>query len=104
MSPGTFTWAWTDLFVARIEVAVTKAALRLSELQLETESADAARWAVLQGLSAAPYDRTLWTNFLKAAAVLGTGELDRAVKHAGSVLGDDVNEFDGLIGQLRQQR
>lgn len=101
VAPGTFTWAWTELFVARIEVSVTKAAVRLSSLLLEAGDVAGSRWAVFQGLSAVPYDRELWGIFLKIAASEGSGQLDQAVKHATSVLGDDIHEFDSLVGVLR---
>ena len=101
VTPGTYVWAWTELIVARIEVAVSKAAMRLSTLLLESGDTDGARWAVFQGLNASPYDRELWGIFLKAAASEGSAQLDQAIKHATSVLGDDIHEFDKLIESLR---
>ncbi len=104
VAPGSFTWAWTELYVARMEVAVSRAAARLAAACLDASEYDTARWAVLKGLSAAPYDRQLWRSFLTVAAGCGPGELDRAVKHATSVLGEDVHEYDELIEGFRQRR
>ena len=101
VAPGSYSWAWTELLVARIEVAVASVAVRLAILHLEHSEPDRARWAALQGLSASPYDRSLWTQFLKAAGAGGPGELNSAVKHVASVLGDDVHEFDSLVAELR---
>ena len=94
--PGTYTWAWTELWVEHIDTAVSEAARRLASLALGTDDADTARWAALQGLLASPYDRELWRAMLHAARLRGPAELVRAVEHAKAVLGEDFGEVTGV--------
>ena len=49
VEPGTFSWAWTELIVARIEVAVVGAAHRLSVIGLEASDAEQASWGRVAG-------------------------------------------------------
>ena len=60
---------------------------------------DGARWAVFQGLSGTLYDRDLWRIFLKVAGLEGSEQLGQAIKHANSVLGDDLRDLDELIAE-----
>ena len=57
VAAGTFTWAWTELFVSRMEIAIAAAAKRLGALALAENDVALSVWAVLQGLSASLYDR-----------------------------------------------
>jgi len=100
---GTFTWAWTELFVSRMEVAIASVARRLGEIALDDNDVDLAVWAVLQGLSASPYDRDLWTTYLIASAPSGRDALERAWKSARAVLGEDSRDLSQIIETLRAQ-
>jgi DNA-binding SARP family transcriptional activator len=100
---GTFTWAWTELFVSRMEVAVASAARRLGELALADNDLELSVWAALQGLSASPYDRELWTMCLDASARQGRDALERAWKSAMAVLGEDARDLASVIERLRSQ-
>jgi DNA-binding SARP family transcriptional activator len=101
VEPGTFAWAWTELFVARIEVAVVGAAHRLSDIGIALGDAEQASWAALQGLACSPYDRQLWSDLLEASARQGRGALDRSWRHATAVLGDDASALEMLMQQLK---
>jgi DNA-binding SARP family transcriptional activator len=101
VAPGSFTWAWTELFVSRIEVSVVSAARRLGELALAQNDTELSVWAVLQGLSAAPYDRELWSMCLHASARQGREALERSWKSATAVLGDDARDLASVIEHLR---
>jgi len=100
---GTFTWAWTELFVSRMEVAIASAAGRLGEIALAEDNVDLAVWAVLQGLSASPYDRELWTTHLNASARSGRDALERAWKSAKAVLSQDCQDLAQVVETLRAQ-
>jgi DNA-binding SARP family transcriptional activator len=101
VTPGSFTWAWTELFVSRMEVAIASAATRLAELALAENDAEMATWSALQGLSATPYDQTLWSTYLNASARSGRDALERSWKSARAVLGDDVRDLAPLFERLR---
>jgi type IV secretion system protein VirD4 len=103
VAPGSFSWAWTELFVSRMEVAVASAASRLGETALAEGDIEMSVWAVLQGLSSSPYDRGLWSIFLQASARSGRDALERAWKSAVAVLGDDSRELAEVIDDLRIQ-
>jgi hypothetical protein len=103
VAPGTFTWAWTELFVSRMEVAVASAAKRLGELALAQNDSEVAIWAILQGLSASPYDRELWSAHLHASARSGRDALEGSWKSAKAVLGDDARDLALVIEALRGQ-
>jgi DNA-binding SARP family transcriptional activator len=100
---GTFTWAWTELFVSRMEVAVASAARRLGELALADNDLEVSVWAALQGLSASPYDRELWTMCLDGSARQGRDALERTWKSAMAVLGEDSRDLASVIERLRSQ-
>jgi DNA-binding SARP family transcriptional activator len=101
VAPGSFTWAWTELFVSRMEVAIASAARRLGELALAQNDLELSTWAALQGLSATPYDRELWATYLNASARSGRDALERSWKSARAVLGDDVRDLALLLETLR---
>jgi DNA-binding SARP family transcriptional activator len=103
VASGTFTWAWTELFVSRMEVAVASAARRLGELALAENDVELSTWAVLQGLSASPYDRELWSAHLNASARSGRDALERSWKSAQAVLGDDSRDLADVFEHLRGQ-
>jgi DNA-binding SARP family transcriptional activator len=104
VKPGTFSWAWTELIVARIEAEVATAAHRLSELCLASGHNSQASWAALRGLVCSPYDRSLWRDLLIASSRSGRGELENSWRQARAVLGSDSSEFQPLIEQLRFDR
>jgi DNA-binding SARP family transcriptional activator len=104
VAPGTFTWAWTELFVSRMEVAIASAARRLAALALAQNDAELSTWAALQGLSASPYDRELWSTYLHASARSGRDALERSWKSAQAVLGDDSRDLAAITESLRAQR
>ncbi|MGH9017138.1 MAG: AfsR/SARP family transcriptional regulator, partial [Acidimicrobiales bacterium] len=101
--PGSFTWAWTELFVSRIEVAVASAANRLGELALAEGDVETAIWAALQGLSSAPNELSLWSLHLRASAKSNIGALERTWKSARAVLGDDSRDLIPLLQELRSE-
>jgi DNA-binding SARP family transcriptional activator len=101
VAPGSFTWAWTELFVSRMEVAIASAARRLGELALAQNDAELSTWAALQGLSATPYDHELWSMYLNASARSGRDALERSWKSARAVLGDGVRDLTPLFERLR---
>ncbi len=71
VTAGSFAWAWSELWVARIETAVVDSARRAASLALASGDPDIARWAALQGLLAVPNDHQLWMASLQAAATRG---------------------------------
>ena len=73
VDPGSFSWAWTELIVSRIEVAVVRASHRLCVLAIEGGNPEQASWAALQGLSCSPYEHRLWSDQLEACARIGRG-------------------------------
>jgi type IV secretion system protein VirD4 len=101
VAAGTFTWAWTELFVSRMEVAIAEAAKRLGALALDGNEVALSVWALLQGLSASPYDRDLWHAYLVASARSGREALERAWKSASAVLGDDCGDLRPTVDALR---
>jgi DNA-binding SARP family transcriptional activator len=103
VAPGSFTWAWTELFVSRMEVAISSAAKRLGDLALAENDPELSIWAALQGLSGTPYDLDLWATHLNASARSGRDALERSWKSARAVLGDDVRDLAPLVEQLRGQ-
>jgi DNA-binding SARP family transcriptional activator len=103
VEPGSFSWAWTELIVARIEVGVTNSAHRLCELAIAVGDLEQAKWAALQGLGCSPYDRRLWSDLLEASSRQGRGELERSWRHASSVLGVDSTDLQALFERLRTE-
>ena len=101
VAPDTFTWAWTELFVSRMEVAIVSAAKRLGELALVDNDIELSVWAVLQGLSASPYDRALWSAYLNASAQSGRDALERSWTSALAVLGSDSQGLAQVVEELR---
>lgn len=100
VASGSYSWAWGELFVSRMEVAVADAARRLAVLGLASGDVGKARAAATKGLACAPYDRRLWELMLESASALGRGELDRTWKHAVAVLGDDVADLRECFDRL----
>jgi DNA-binding SARP family transcriptional activator len=103
VAAGTFTWAWTELFVSRMEIAIAAAAKRLGALALAENDVALSVWAVLQGLSASLYDRELWHAYLVASARSGREVLERAWKSASAVMGDDCGDLIQAVDTLRSE-
>jgi DNA-binding SARP family transcriptional activator len=103
VASGSFTWAWTELFVSGMEVAVATAARRLGALAIAQDDIELSVWALLQGLSASPYDRELWSAYLGASARSGRDVLETSWKNAKAVLGDDCRDLADVIEHLRSQ-
>ncbi len=99
VAAGSFAWAWSELWVPRMETAIIDVARRAASLALAVGEPDKASWAALQGLLAVPNDIQLWTAHLESAAARGRVELERATDHARSVLGEEFGQLpDGVSG------
>ena len=92
VAAGTFRWVDAELVVSLIETAVADAARRLAGM-VKTSDAERARWAVRQGLLAAPYDFELWRLHVELAADRGAVAVARARKEAEAVLGDEARSL-----------
>ena len=101
VAPGTYSWAFTELFVARMEKAISEAAHRLATIMLDSSHAEGARSAAMKGLTASPYNRSLWSDMLRAAALDGVAALDKEWKNVQSVLGADAEDLRALYEELR---
>lgn len=99
---GSYGWAWSELLVSRMEVAITDAAHRLVWLSTASGDLEQAEWAALQGLAAPPYDRRLWEGLLGVAGARGRQKLARAWRDAQAVLGADAEELRVLVDQLSE--
>jgi len=71
---GQYGWAWSELIVSEMEVAIADAAEELAERAVASGDHDTAMWAARQGLVVAPYRESLYRCRMEAAA--GTGDLD----------------------------
>ncbi len=84
----SYSWAFEEVLVARIEVAVADAAHLMAQLCLGAGRIKDADWAVRQGLLANPRDEMLQTDVLAlAAAGEGQAGLDRAWREVQRVMG-----------------
>lgn len=100
VAPGSFGWAWSELYVSRMETAISAAAHRLATLSLSAADWATAEWAAVQGLTACPYDRLLWGDLLRVAQRGGRHRLERAWRDTQAVLGSDVEELRPLLTEL----
>jgi nucleoid-associated protein YgaU/DNA-binding SARP family transcriptional activator len=66
-----FEWAWSEGFVANLEIAVARAAHDLARRYIELGEWDAAIWAAMQGLLAAPADEILYRDRMLACDLAG---------------------------------
>lgn len=96
-----YSWAWNELFVSQMEVAIIAVAHRLASLALSQGDYEQASLATIAGLSASPYDRSLWQDGLMAAKGRGGLELDRMWRDAVAVLGSDASDLTGYVESLR---
>ena len=87
--PGKgYGWAFDELLVARIEMAVAKAAHVMAARCLAFGRLDEAEWAVAQALRSGPGDEQVWEDKLAVAAARGGwAALDRAFKDAERTCG-----------------
>lgn len=97
---GSYGWAWSELLVSRMEVAITDAAHRLVSLSTASGDLEQAEWAALQGLAALPYDRRLWEGLLDVAGAGGRQKLARAWRDAQAVLGAEAADLQPLVDRL----
>lgn len=97
---GSYGWAWSELLVSRMEVAITDAAHRLVSLSSASGDLEQAEWAALQGLAALPYDRRLWGGLLSVAAAGGRQKLARAWRDAQAVLGAEAEDLQPMVDRL----
>ncbi len=93
VAAGSYAWAWSELWVPRMETAIIDAARRVASLALAAGEPGKASWAALQGLLAVPHDIQLWTVHVEAASARGRSELERAMDHARSVLGEEAEQL-----------
>ena len=83
-----YGWAFDEVLVAKIEMAVAKAAHLASARCLAFGRLDEAEWAVAQALRAGPGDEQVWEDKLAVAAARGGwAALDRAFKDAERACG-----------------
>ena len=83
-----YGWAFDEVLVATIEMAVAKAAHLASARCLAFGRLDEAEWAVAQALRAGPGDEQVWEDKLAVAAARGGwAALDRAFKDAERACG-----------------
>ena len=76
-----YSWAFDEVLVAKMEMAVAKAAHQMSARCLSVGRLDDAEWAVRQGLLAGPMDEQVWEDVLAVAAARGGwSSLDQAFK------------------------
>jgi DNA-binding SARP family transcriptional activator len=71
VAPGTYSWAWSELLVHRMERVIADAAHRLAELAMAADDADTATWAARQALLATPTQLSLFETEMRAAASRG---------------------------------
>jgi len=100
VAAGTFGWAWTELLVSRIEQGIATGAARLADLLIASGDHRRSAWAAERGLSAVPFDESLWRRRLSAAAAGGAGSLERAWRDCQAVLRDDARALDNHITSL----
>lgn len=98
-----YGWAWSELFVSQMEVAIISVARRLSSLAMENNDYELASRASMTGLSASPFDRGLWQDTLSAAAGYGRREIDRRWRDAVAVLGSDASDLSVFVESLRAE-
>ncbi len=81
-----FEWAWSEGFVAHLEITVARAAHDLAELCLNDRDADGATWAATRGLLAAPGDEILYRDRMLACDlagnIAGVESVMRELEHA----------------------
>ncbi|MDA8300816.1 MAG: winged helix-turn-helix domain-containing protein [Actinomycetota bacterium] len=83
-----YSWAFDEVLVAKIEMAVAKAAHLMSARCLNLGRLDEAVWAVRQGLLAGPGDEQVWEDALAVAAARGGwSALDRTWREAERATG-----------------
>jgi DNA-binding SARP family transcriptional activator len=83
-----YGWAFDEVLVAKIEMAVAKAAHLASARCLALGRLDEAEWAVAQALRAGPGDEQVWEDKLAVAAARGGwAALDRAFHDAERACG-----------------
>lgn len=87
----TYGWAWEELLVPHMEVAITDAAHKLAILYLRDAQADRAAWAARQGLLAVPKEERLLGDLLEAGAAEGQGPLKRAWHLVEETLGPQTD-------------
>ena len=98
-----YNWAWSELIVSQMEVAIIAVARRLSSLAMANNNYELASWASITGLSASPFDRSLWQDALTAAAGYGTREIDRRWRDAVAVLGSDASDLSAFVESLKAE-
>lgn len=101
---GTFAWAWSELLASEMERAVAGAAARLARIAGTTGDGDSARWALDQGLRAAPFDLELWGLVLDRARQEGSVALVHAVRDCRAVLGEDADRVIGGMDDPGSER
>ena len=91
-----FEWAWSEGFVANLEIAVAGAAHDLAQRYLELGDPDGAIWAAMRGLIAAPADEILYRDRMLACDLAGNPAgvetVMRELQHAVEA----VEPWDGI--------
>jgi DNA-binding SARP family transcriptional activator len=98
---GTFGWAWTELLVSRMEQEIAAVAAKLADLSIASGDHRRSAWAAERGLSAVPFDESLWRRQLTAAAADSAGSLERAWRDCRAVLRDDAMYLEDHLASLR---
>jgi hypothetical protein len=96
----TYNWAFSELLVSEMEVAVSEAARRLAALSMESGDPATAAFAARRGLLVSPFDVTLWETALRASAAVSGEELARTWRDARATLGDDAAELTEVARRL----
>jgi DNA-binding SARP family transcriptional activator len=97
-----YGWAWTELLVSQMSVAITDAAHRLARLALQDGDAALANWSAERGLSAVPTEESLHEDRM-AAAVLGGDRtsFERFWRDAVAALGPQAEQ--GPLGATHRR-
>lgn len=95
---GTYSWAWAELLVSRIERVVADTALRVARHASGSGEHELAEWALRRGLRAVPFDGALWDALVTAAMDRSTTAYLQAVRDRAAVLGEDAGSRNGPSG------
>jgi len=93
-SPG-YAWVYSELLMSKIEVAIAKVALFVSDIYIRLGDIVSASWAARQGLVGVPGDIGLWRYYLATARAIGPVEWSTARNEARAALGDAAKDLLG---------